>query len=111
MANLWTQNPIILDTQNDDVAYDSDNDAHKIATGLKYSTKRFKIGKIRVSGANSNQIVLKQSSSATLEGPTFLDVTLETGDLNKEFNFDGMWINGIIPKTITSGAKVCIEVV
>lgn len=57
MANLWTQNPIILDTQNDDVAYDSDNDAHKIATGLKYSTKRFKIGKIRVSGANSNQIV------------------------------------------------------
>lgn len=111
MANTWT-NPIILDTANDDASYDSDNDnnAQNSTAGVKYSTGRFKIKSIIVKGANTNAIVLKECSKSTLEGNTFLDITLETGRLVQEFNFggNGFWVNGIIPKTITSGAKVYI---
>lgn len=108
MANTWI-NPIILDTQNDDNAYSSANDAKIISTGVKYTTDRICIDKIICKGANTNQIQLKQCSASTLEGQDFLNITLETGRLVQNFDFpNGFWVNGIIPKVITSGAYVYI---
>lgn len=109
MANLWGTNPIILDTQNDDGSYDSDNDYQIAGTGAKYTTGRQRIQKIVVTGANTNAVILKHCSPTTLEGSDILNVTLETGALVQSFDFPkGFQADGLIPKTITSGAKVYI---
>lgn len=110
MANTW-KNPIILDTANNDGAYDSanDNNAQNSTAGVKYSTAPLKIKNIVITGANTNVVKLLQCSKGTLEGDTIIDITLETGALTQHFNFgDGIWFNGLIPKTITSGAKAYI---
>lgn len=108
MANAWGANPIILDTANNDASYDTASDANK-STGTKYSTRRFRIQKIVVTGADTNAIILKHCSPSTLEGSDILNITLETGRLAQSFDFpEGLNVQGILPKTVTSGAKAYI---
>lgn len=108
MANKWGRRIMLLDTQNDDGAYDADNDA--INGGVKYSTQRYKIKKIAVTGAvNGDDIELVQCSESSLNGPSIIKLVAETGQLNKLIDFgDGLWVKGICPKTLDNSAAVYI---
>lgn len=110
MANSWTGNKIKLDTANDDGSYDSANDF--VGGGKKYSTQQYKIRKIQiVGGANTNAVNLKECSTSSLAGNDIVNVTLETGDLNKQIDFgSGIIVNGIIPVTLGGSSKIIIHI-
>ena len=109
MANLWGCNPIVLDTANDETSYNSASDVKN--GGGKYSTLRYKIKKIQVTGAaNGNGVLVKQCSQSEMDGPPIVVLSLETGDLNKHVDFgEGIWVNGINPDTLDGNCEILIH--
>ena len=103
MANVWGTNPIILDTASDDVAYDATHDV--VNGGTEYSSMRYKVKSIAIVGAaNGQNLVLKACKPSAFAGTEHLNVTVETGDLRKTFEFgNGVWFQGINPTTIAGG--------
>jgi len=114
MSNEWSTNPIILDTANDDITYDDTHDANSrtLSGTAKYTTAKIKIKKIQITnGANGNIVKLTQCLPGTITGPTIIDRTLETGDLNPEINFgEGQWFDGLIPVTLSGSCKALIHI-
>lgn len=111
-GNLWNQNPIILDTAANDVAYDSAEDV--INGGDEYSTMRYKIKGIMVSGANTNNLVLNQCLKTDFTGSAFtgtkiIDRTVVTGALEQYMDFgEGIWFSGLYPSVIAGTGKIWI---
>jgi len=99
---------MILADQNDDGSYTSANDVAN--GGAKYSTMKHKIDKIAIiDGANGDTVKLDQCNTSSLATANIIDVDLETGDLNKVFDFpNGLWVNGICPTTLDNSSKVLI---
>lgn len=113
MANAWGNNPIALDTANGATAYAAADDA-RLGTGTKYHSGRFKIKAIHIYGAaNGDTIKINQFKDTagvlSIDGTDIINTVVETGDLNKTFEFPGgLWVNGIIPTTLSNSSKVRI---
>lgn len=107
-ANSWGTNPITLQVAADDTAYDPAEDVKN--GGDEYSTMRYFIQSIRIEGGSNGQKFTLQhcTPDGSVEARnTFLDITIETGDLNKVITFPkGLWVNGIYPKAIPGGTVV-----
>ena len=114
MANSWGTNPIILDTASSETSYTTAKDAYKTAGATDYHTGKFNIIGIKVEGANADSIILqscKASPVASVDNYTaFFEHTVETGNVtgNAVSFAKPFKVNGIFPKTISSGAKVYI---
>ena len=112
MANVFGSRIIKLDTAASDTAYAAANDAKN--GGTQYSTLLTQIQSIRIEGATNGQKFTLQHCPATADvevGATFLDVTVETGDLNYRVNFPmGLNVNGIYPKALPGG-KILIDLI
>ena len=112
MANKWGTRTIILDTACSDTDYVPADDAKN--EGAKYSTLQTFIQGIRIEGASNGQTFTLQqcpASSDVENGTAFLNVTVETGDLNYRINFPkGMAVDGIYPKAIPAG-RILIDLI
>lgn len=100
MANDWTGQTIVLDTQVTDSAYDATHD------GVQYHTGRMKIQSIRINGGTNGQAFTLRECSKTnvTTGRIFFTATIETGDLRKQMTFpEGIWVNGISPTALPGG--------
>ncbi|MCD4785370.1 MAG: hypothetical protein K8T10_16245 [Candidatus Eremiobacteraeota bacterium] len=106
--NKWGRQVMILADQNDDGSYDADNDV--VNGGAKYSSLKYKIDKIAIiDAANGDTVKLDQCDTSSLATYNIIDVDLETGDLNKVYDFpNGLWVKGICPTTLQNSSKVLI---
>ena len=112
MANVWTTNPMKFDTGTlASATYAASNDNFLIETGLLYSTQGYKIWKILiVDAATGDNVVLKTLPSTTLsDAKPFIDLNMETGDLNKVIEFPGgFWVKGLLPEVFDNVAKMYV---